>query len=216
MEVNLVSRPTDWVIIISLLGAFLLVWIRSFDSKRIALFFNFPWKASAGDFALEFNSDYLNYRADRFLLILAWLLSPLLILALRLPFDSDFLQFYSWADYLRVLILAGLFILFKLFMASAIGFVFQVQEELVQGQNLSLAYISWIAVWGAFLSLMVYFTVFSITSAYILWVIVAGGLLLSLFRAILFSFSLNLESSYIILYLCALEIIPLLYLFAFS
>lgn len=216
METEVVTRPTDWVIIISIIGAFLLLWIKSFDSKRLALFLVFPWQAAAGDFAAEFNSDHLNYRADRFLLIVAWLLSPLLILALRLPFGDNFLQFYSWADYSRVLLLSGLFILFKLFMASAIGFVFQSQEVLVQGQNLSLAYSAWLAVFGAFASLLVYFTDYAIVAAYILWVLVAVGLLFSLFRAILFSFSLKLESSYIILYICALEIIPLLYLFAFS
>lgn len=216
MEVEIAARPTDWVIITSLIGAVLLVWIRSFDTKRMALFIAFPWRPAASDFALEFNAEHLNHRADRFLLILAWLLSPLLILALRLPFDQKALLFYGWDDYIRVLLLAGLFILFKLFMASAIGFVFQVQEALLQGQNLSLAYFSWLAVFGGFASLLVYFGEIPEINAYILWLCVTLGLLLAFIRSILFTFSLKLELSYIILYLCALEIIPLVYLFLLS
>jgi len=216
VEVAITSRPTDWVIIVGLLSAILLVWIRSFDTKRMALFLAFPWQAGASDFALEFNSDHLNYRADRFLLIVAWLISPLLILALKLPFAEGALQFYSWADYLRVLVLAGFFIAFKLFMASIIGYVFQVQEALIQGQNLSLAYFSWLAILGAFSSFLVYFSDFPLVVAYALWLALAIGVFWALFRSIAFSFSLGLETSYIILYLCALEIIPLLYLFSLS
>ncbi len=193
-----------------------MVWIRSFDVKRMALFVSFPWQAAGGDFPLEFNADHLNHRADRFLLILAWLLSPLLILALRIPFGEEVLRYYSWADYLRVLLLAGMYILFKLFMASAIGFVFQVQEALVQGQNFSLAYFSWLGVMGAFASIFVYFSDYPLIGSYLLWAFVAIGLLWAFIRTILFSFSLQLETSYIILYLCALEIIPLGYLFLLS
>lgn len=210
------SRPTDWVIVISLISAVLLVWIRSFDTKRMALFLVFPWQAGAADFALEFNSDHLNYRADRFLLIVAWIISPLLILALRLPFVETDMQFYGWADYFRVLMLSGFFIVFKLFMASTIGFVFQVQEVLIQGQNLSLAYFSWLAIFGAFTSLAVYFMNLPLNVTYILWFLLGIGVLWVLFRSIAFSFSLGLETSYIILYLCTLEIIPLLYLFSLS
>lgn len=216
MEIAITSRPTDWVIIISLLSAVLLVWIRSFDTKRMAFFIAFPWQPSAADFALHFNSDHLNYRADRFLLIVGWILSPLLILALRLPFVETGLQFYGWADYFRVLLLSGFFIVFKLFMASIVGYVFQVQEALIQGQNISLAYFTWLSIFGAFASLAVYFSNLPFSVIYILWFSLSLGLLWVLLRSIAFSFSLGLVASYIILYLCALEIIPLLYLFFLS
>lgn len=214
MEILVNSRSTDWVIIISMLASTFLVlanFVNALRTKKLLLIF---FSAGGNDLAISFNQDKRSLSTDALLLISAVSALPLAIIATKLISGTSLSAFFlfGWAEYLRMVLLTTIFLVFKSFMASIIGWVFSFQEELIAAQNIFLAHFNWVALLTALLSLLVYFGPWPIFSAWLLIVVLVLGLLVAIFKTSVFTFRIGVPITYFILYLCALEIIPISYL----
>tara|TARA_R110001592_G_scaffold69489_1_gene213168 strand:+ start:28970 stop:29626 length:657 start_codon:yes stop_codon:yes gene_type:complete len=214
MEILVNGRSTDWVIIISILASTFLVlanFVNSLRTKQLLLIF---FSAGGNDLALSFNQDKRSLSTDALMLISAVSALPLAIIATKLLSGTSLSAFFlfGWAEYLRMVLLTTIFLVFKSFMASIIGWIFSFQEELIAAQNIFLAHFNWVALLTALLSLLVYFGPWPVFSAWLLIVVLVLGLLVAIFKTSVFTFRIGVPITYFILYLCALEIIPISYL----
>lgn len=199
---------------VSLAAGTLLVLARFFNDQRVPEFLRFPWQAQANDFALSFGAGKLALNADRIITLSAWLLFPILVIAFKIGYSSASLLQFDWASYFRILLLAGIYLVLKLLVASAIGYAFEREEALWKAQNISLAHFAWASIMGGALAFTTYFLPLGTYYFYLLSLpLIAVGLIF-LFRVLIFCRQQGFSLSYIILYLCALEIIPLIYLYS--
>lgn len=214
MGTELSQRASDWVLIVSLAAGAMLVLARFFNSQRAPDFVRFPWQAQADEFGVSFSAGKLALNADRILILGAWIIFPVLVLFLKMEGEASKILLYDWASYFRVLLLGGLYLILKLLVSSAVGYAFEREEELWQGQNLSLAHFSWASLFGG---LLAFVFLFLPSSSIYFYLLVLGLVLLSLlylFRILSLCRQQGFSLSYIFLYICALEIIPLVYLFS--
>jgi len=216
MGAALSDRLTDWMIIISLAAGVLMILARFVDQARVSALFRFPWQAQAEEFSLQFNSGKVNLNADRLLILAGCLLFPLLIIGLKVQGQMERLLLFDLATYARILLLAGLYLIFKLLLASAVGYAFEREEESMRTQNVALAHFTWIALIGGPLALVSYFLPLGVGPYYLVLLLVSLTAIVFLIRSVYYSLKAGISSGYIILYLCALEIIPLLFLYSLA
>lgn len=213
MGSELINRPTDWILIICIVAGTLLVLAHYFHPERVKSLLSFPWQNTGDEFSLSFNSGSNLLGVDRVLIIGAWMLFPVLIVALKMRGQPTAILNYDWASYFGILLLAGLYLVLKLLVASAVGYIFDRQEELLKGQNMALAYFCWISFTGGIVSFVFYFLSFLVWPYYLTLAIVLVLLILFVARSAQYTLKLGFHSSYIIVYICALEIIPLSFLY---
>ncbi|PTM05453.1 MAG: hypothetical protein DA405_03915 [Bacteroidetes bacterium] len=214
MEILVNGRSTDWVIIISILASTFLVLANFVNAPRTKQLLIILFSAGGNELALSFNQDKRSLRTDALMLISAVSALPLAIIATKLLSGTSLSAFFlfGWAEYFRMVLLTTVFLVVKSFLASIIGWVFNLQEELIAAQNIFLAHFNWVALSTALLSLLVYFGPWPVFSAWLLIVVLVLGLLVAIFKTSVFTFRIGIPSTYFILYLCALEIIPISYL----
>lgn len=213
MGAELSDRVTDWMIIISLAAGIFLILARFIDEVRVAELLRFPWRAQAEEFCTQFNSGKVTLNADRLLIFAAWLLFPLLIVALKIKGENDLLLHYDWASYARILLLAGVYLTFKMLLASAVGYAFEREEQSMLSQNVALAHFTWLAIIGGATALITFFLPLGKGLYFLVLIPVIIMAALFLMRTVYYSLRSGVSSGYIILYLCALEIIPLFFLY---
>jgi hypothetical protein len=214
MEIMVSHRNTDWVIIISLLASAFLVLANFVNSLRARKLLSIVISVGGDEIALSYNPGKRVFSVDLLLLLASVLSMPLAIIASKFILIDSVrpLLLFGWAEYLRMALLTVLLLVFKNLMASIIGWVFSLQEELIQAQSIFLAHFNWISILTALMSLLVYFGPWPLTSAWLLAIVLLLGLLIAIFKTSLYTFRIGLPFSYFILYLCALEIIPISYL----
>ena len=207
-------RSSDWVIIIGLLASVLLVLANLVNSLRVRQLLSLVTDVGGDETALSFHSDKRVFSADLMLLLASVVSMPLAIIATKFIFSDSLrpLLLFGWAEYLRMTLLIALLLVFKNLLASIIGWVFGLQEELIQAQNIFLAHFNWISILAAFISFLVYFSPWPLVSAWLLVIVLLIGLLIAIFKTTAYTFRIGLPFTYFILYLCALEIIPISYL----
>jgi hypothetical protein len=214
MEIMVSHRSSDWVIIIGLLASALLVLANLVNSLRVRQLLSLVTDVGGDETALSFHSDKRVFSADLMLLLASVASMPLAIIATKFIFSDRLrpLLLFGWAEYLRMTLLIALLLVFKNLLASIIGWVFSLQEELILAQNIFLAHFNWISILGALISFLVYFSPWPLVSAWLLVIVLLIGLLIAIFKTTAYTFRLGLPFTYFILYLCALEIIPISYL----
>tara|TARA_B100001115_G_C15844204_1_gene424414 strand:- start:2732 stop:3313 length:582 start_codon:yes stop_codon:yes gene_type:complete len=190
------------------------VLARYFNAVRVNQLLRFPWQSQADEFSLQFNTGKVGLNADRLLIISAWIFFPLLITALKMKGESAAILNYDWASYFRILLISGLYLILKLLVASAVGYAFEREEEILKGQNLALAHFTWLALVGGALAFVLYFLPLGSWQFYLLVLPLVLVGLIFLIRSVLYCLRIGFNTSYIILYLCALEIIPLFFLYS--
>lgn len=213
MEVVISDRSTDWVVIISLIASAFLVLANFVNSQRTRSLMKILFSIGGDELALSFNQDKPNTATDLLLLLASVTSMPLAIIATKVVFLENNLWVFGWAEYLRMMLLTVIFLVFKNLLASIIGWVFSLQEELIKAQNIFLAHFSWLSISAALLSLLVYFSPWPIGAAWLLILLFSLGLLTLILKTSSFTFRIGIPIPYFILYLCALEIIPISYLF---
>ncbi|HCQ17442.1 MAG TPA: hypothetical protein DIU20_14330 [Cryomorphaceae bacterium] len=108
--------------------------------------------------------------------------------------------------------ISGLYLILKLLVASAVGYAFEREEEILKGQNLALAHFTWLALVGGALAFVLYFLPLGSWQFYLLVLPLVLVGLIFLIRSVLYCLRIGFNTSYIILYLCALEIVPFSFL----
>jgi hypothetical protein len=214
MEIMVSHRSSDWVVIIGLLASAFLVLANLVNRPRVRQLLSLVISVGGDEAALSFQPGKRVFSADLLLLLASLASMPLAIIATKFVFSDNLrpLLLFGWAEYLRMALLTMLLLVFKNLMASIIGWVFSLQEELIQAQNIFLAHFNWISISAALISFLVYFSPWPLASAWLLVIVLLLGLLIAILKTTAYTFRLGLPFTYFILYLCALEIIPISYL----
>jgi len=213
MGEDLNSRASDWILIIIMAAGILLILARYFNAERIPKFFAFPWQAQADEFAMGFNAGKMALNADRILVLIAWIAFPVLITSLKMKGDSALILDYDWASYFRILLLGGLYLVLKLLVSSSVAYAFEREQEIGQAQNIAIAHFTWGSLVGAAMAFLFHYLPASQIYFFLILIPLLLLALLFLFRILTFCLRAGFSLSYIILYLCALEIIPLVFLY---
>ena len=204
---------TDWLLGILLLSVVLALAARLYNPERFRAFAGLPFHVKRPEMESAFNPAAGRGLFDVSLSVLSYLV---LSLAVYLwlhrngeapPLLNDAALFY------RVLLVLVVFFLLKNLAGLFIGWVFGRTEEIAHSQNTQLAHRSWLAL---ILLPLVILAVFN-AGNFIVWhwlllIFTLAGLSLSLYFSFRQLWQIGTYSYYKILYLCALEITPLLFL----
>lgn len=210
---ELIPRNADLLWPLLWASLLLLSLVRLFQAERLALFLRLPftargreWAGQFGPFGPHWLSDSLLTAAGFIPLVLA--LSWLMREVNQEPLSPDFPAFL-----LRAFLLLVGYVFFKALLSSLVGSIFEQGTELIQLQNQFGAYLAWggIALWLP-VTLSLYWPEWRATLNVFLLLLLLITLLLAILQSSVRLLQLRAKVGHIILYLCALEIIPLSYL----
>lgn len=214
MEQEVLTRQTDWIALVLIgIGALLLL-ARLRDASKVEILLKLPFYGSAKEWASGFN-PVLSKKLEDFLIGLAALLTiALSALLISRSIGAKTLVALDWVNFLRYTLVISLFLLFKTLIGALTGAIFEVQEALISAQNQYFAFSSWLILPLLPFCLLLTFT-FS-GAQWLAWLglaILILGLFYALYQSAKTIMRLPPNIGYNIFYLCALEIIPAIYLF---
>lgn len=210
---ELQQRNTDWILAILVLSFLAFVVARINAPERVREFVRLPWHVKSAEIASNFNPIQSKRLADFLLSFAALLISALTIYLLRQVWHSQPIKADGWHIVARIVLILAVFILFKSLLGALVGSVFQLTEPIAASQNRFFAYFSWLALpFFPLATVLTYQPIFNTVLAYALIVLAVLGIILALFRTAEIIMKLPPKIGYNILYLCALEIIPIMYL----
>lgn len=214
MEVlPLASRPTDWIVLLMLGVATLVVVARSYDAARVQDFLKLPFTLKSKEWAAAFNPIQTRRIPDFLLSLSALLVLSLAVFFLKQASTGDWQRLGNWILYLRIVFLISLFFLLKALVGTLVASVFDVTDLIARVQNQYFAFVSWLLVPIAPVVFLGIFSAFwPQVFGYTLIVTIALGFLYALFQSTLSLIQIPPSWTYNIFYLCSLEIIPLIYL----
>ena len=210
---EIATRSTDWVLLVLAFITITVVIAKVSETERTVYFLGLPFRVQSSEWAANFNPILSKKLSDALLglaAILTLALAALLITRFwrgEQTLASDFLPFLK-----MVFTLIGIF-LGKTLLGSFIAAVFDVQEQITAAQNINLAYLSWLLVPILPLVLATLFLNWQTAFfAQLLLVVVLVGLAIMMWHTARAIINVSPILSYNIFYLCALEIIPIIYL----
>lgn len=210
---ELQQRNTDWILVILVISflAFLIARINS--PERVREFFHLPWHVKSAELSSEFNPLQSRRLADFLMSLAALLVTAVTIYLLKQVFAGQSVKADGWHSLVRIIFVLGLFILFKSLLGTLMGAIFNLAEPIAVSQNRFFAYLAWLAIpFFPIAFLLNYQPQLAPVLAYATIALALLGLSLALFRTAQIIISLPPKIGYNILYLCALEIIPIMYL----
>lgn len=214
METEVLARQTDWIALVLMgIGAILLA-ARWRDATKTDILLKLPFYGSAQEWASDFN-PVLAKKLEDFLLGLAALLSiALAALLVSRTLGPKPLEAMDWVNFLRFTLVISLFLLFKTLVGALTGALFEVQEPIIKAQNQYFAFASWLILPLLPFCLLITFTFPG--ADWLAWLglaVLLLGLVYALYQSAKTILRLPPAIGYNIFYLCALEIIPAIYLF---
>lgn len=213
MVETMATRPTDIVLVVLMLVAFILLLARWRHPLRTEQLQKLLWHPKREEVSANFKPLQSGHFSDLLSAIAGSLIVSLSLVVLHsgsfhmaLPHLDVFLT-------LRIFLVFNAIVILKLALGSFVAWVFQHQETVQTGQNIFLAYLTWL-MWPLSVGLLLYsFLPFWPQLGYfILLVGLLLGLLLAVYRSFEIIILLPIPKAYLFFYLCALEIVPLLYL----
>lgn len=215
MEQLLSPRASDYVLLISLIS-FGLLWVgRWLAPEQSEQLWRLPWLSPNDDFLETLHADRV--RLMNFSQLLAALvMAPLGIMAFKFLAGFSEQAWTGWAEYARLFFIIALMYGLKSLLDSILGYVFSIQEELALVGLIFNQSLGKILLINSLLALACYF---GKTPDFLLWIVLSTlgiSLLFNLIASIRRALHLRAALPYIILYICALEITPLLYLIKLS
>jgi hypothetical protein len=215
MEFSLAPRATDWVVVTILASLVFLVAARLTDSERTVNLLKLPLSLTQNELAARFNPVGSGQWADLFLSI-SWLSFISLALAsaafqLKAP-EAIFTDYIG--KFFLIFFVIALFLILKNLLATFLAYIFELDQYLLVSENQFLAYLMWLITPALLSVLLIHFSPeFSTLISYVFIGLTSGGLLVAIFKSIGPILKASAVPSYIILYICALEISPTFYLF---
>lgn len=190
----------------------LLTTARWIAPQRVLVFLKLPFLSRAGQFASHFNPFEFKKGAD-FLLALAGLVGlSTAITVMRLE-GLALWPVVSWLSFFKVFFWLSAYLLFRNAVGALAGTLFSVEAEVRAVQNRFIAFFSWMGLLVLIPAmLMCLYPGWSQIYLNTGLVLMALGLTVTLIYTTLQVIRIPPNFGYNILYLCALEIIPLLYL----
>ena len=205
---------SDWILIILLVSVALVLAARLYNPERFAGFILLPFHVKRKEMELSFNPVVARGLFDVSLSVVSYLVLALAVFVWLHRVDGEGVpDFSNSAIYFRILLILVLFYLFKNLAGLSVGWVFDQTEEIAKSQNAQLSHRAWLAL--ALIPLLS-LSVFNLNHYDIWWwltsVLTLAGLIMSLYFSFLQLWRIGVSSYYKIIYLCALEITPLIFL----
>lgn len=204
---NIGIHHTDWLLILFVFSAFLVVLARLYHPKKFAFFLTLPFNSGVKEFEEEFNPNGVKDPFDVLLTLNSYVIFSA---GLFLVLEEDL---GNWIIFARILFILMLFFLVKNFIELFMGWLFRANEGVVAAHNTSLAYRSWAALWiFPLLVLNTYLPAVKEITGNLLLIFLLLAYLMPLLLSSLRLWNLVGGTYYKILYLCALELIPFFFL----
>lgn len=178
-----------------------------YHAKKFSFFLSLPFNSGLKDFEKEFNPYGGRDVFDMLMTLNSYLIFGL---SLFLIFNSNLAV---WSDFFRLIFVITLFFLIKNFFALFIGWLFDKNIEIAHSQNANLIYRSWFSIW---IFPVLIGTTFIPNFTWIGQKLLIGMIMIAYVTALIISIIRiwdAIEGKYYkIFYLCALEIMPLIFL----
>ena len=202
----------DWLLNIFMICVILIVAARFYNPRKFRQFALLPFQGSDTDRAKEFKPFSRNL-FDVILAIYSYIVVALMLTLIGVGFESGSPNLSEWSNFVRFFLVLIIFFLAKDLLELTVGWVFRITEQIAFSQTLNLAYRAWASIYLLPLSFLVVYIPNSYTVGW--WIIVillSGSYLVAIWQSTLILWKLPISAYYKILYLCALEIVPILFL----
>lgn len=207
------AHHSDWVLII--LTGVLLLWVLAyrFNSTYFRQFARLPIYVKATEWSAQFNPLQGRGGKDIILGLSGYVVFSLGLFLFTAFRDGYRPLTYAWPDFLRVLFLLGIILLFKALLSALLGYVFDCSQAIVKIQNQYFAFLSWssLPLFPVILVILLWPSQVE-WLYYILLVFLSCGALLAIGQILPATFRIPPSRTYNIFYLCTLEISPVFYL----
>lgn len=204
---------TDWLLILLFVAVGILMAARLYNAQRLKDFALLPFHSRRKDLEANFNPVPGKGFVDLSLSLNSTLVITLSCFLLLHPYQGHFPLLSDWTLFLLLLFAFMIFFLFKNFMGLIVGWIFNRSEEITASQNVNLAYRTWL---GILLLPVCILTVFVHQAYpvfyYILLILLSTGYFFAFQFSAIRIWEMEVLPYYKILYLCALEITPLIFL----
>jgi len=206
---EIAPHHTDWIFILLSVVAILVLIARAVDVNRFNTIIRLPLSNIGKGVSKNFNPLEINRLQDVFLGIAG---------SLSFSLTAYFLQHKAGENYMilgffRLFVLINSVFLFKIFISATAGWLFNKVHQISEIQNVGLAFLTCISIlFIPFLWLAFYAPFPPLAGRILLSVIGVVGVLVVLTFTGNVWWKMPVSTSYKILYLCTLEIAPLLVL----
>ncbi len=204
---------TDWLLGVLLLSFIMMIAVRLYNAKRLKDFAILPFHSRRRDLEESFNPVPGKGFVDLSLSLNSTLVITITCFLLLHPYRGKFPLLEDWTVFLMLLFALMIFFLFKNFMGLLVGWVFNKSDEIAAAQNINLAYRTWLGILLLPLCIVAVFfhQAYPVMYFMLLTVVGVGYFLAFQFSAIRI-WSMGVLPYYKLLYICALEITPLIFL----
>ena len=208
-------RHTDWLLILLLITAFLFVLARQANRARFAVFQKLPFHIKGKEVAQNYNPLLLSQGHDFLATTGAAiaLVSVIFWLNQNSPGQEAPALLFEPLRFLQIGVMVIAFLLVKSLFSALVGTVFDGQEYIIAAQNRSFAFLSWLSFPVIpILFVVLYVPYLSTAAFYSLYTLLIAGYIYATFQSFLLIWQMPGTVVYKVLYLCTLEIIPVLFL----
>ncbi len=204
---------TDWLLGVLLLSFVIMIAVRLYNFGRLKDFSILPFHSRRRDLEESFNPVPGKGFVDFSLSLNSTLVITIACFLLLHPYRGQFPLLADWTVFLMLLFALMIFFLFKNFMGLLVGWIFNKSDEIAAAQNINLAYRTWMGILLLPLcTVAVFFHQAYPVLYFVLLIAVSVGYILAFQFSAIRIWSMGVLPYYKLLYLCALEITPLIFL----
>lgn len=216
MEYTLIPiRHTDWLLILLLVAAFLLVLAQQANRARFAVFKTLPYHIKGKEIAQSYNPLLISQGHD--FLVTAGaaitMASAIFWLNQNSPHQQVPAILFEPLRFLQIAIMVIAFVLVKSLFSAFVATIFNGQDYMIAAQNRSFAFLSWLSLpLLPLLFLVLYLPHLATAVFYSLYALLILGYLYATMQSFLVIWQMRGTLVYKVLYLCTLELVPVLFL----
>jgi len=210
---TLPPRASDWLLLTLLGSLVFLALARYFQAQRFGVFLSMPWHSKGQDLAQSYNPTRIAFQHDFFAGLSATLTAVAAIYWLNIStFHAGVaVTVHAPLRYVQVALGTILFVLLKNLISAFVAFIFDSQNAVIAAQNQFFAYFSWVSlvVWPVLFTSL-YLPQQGRLLYYLLYGILILGFIYATIRSLPVIFRVSGLMVHKVLYLCTLEIVPIL------
>lgn len=210
---ELITHHTDWIFVLLLASVSMLLIAKFSAPKRFSVFLNLPIHTKKIEFIEEFKPFQGLRRFETLLSVNSYILLSMGLFVMQKAQGKEPIFFSNYLDFIRVLMFLTLFFLSKALINALLDWLYEHNGALAFATNVHLSYRIWMSF---FLLPLIVLVVFLPSASFVLSIVLGVFMLVSYIQSTIQS-NLNLwkiatPSYFKILYICALEMMPILFL----
>ncbi len=208
-----IAHYTDWILILFVCCALMLLVSKLAEEKRFYIFLTLPFHTKKMEVLSEFNPFNGIKRFETLLSLHSYLLISFGIFILSEHLGDSKPNYGYFESYVRICFFVSLFYLGKALINAFLEWIYDHPTQIALAGNLSLGYRIWSSI---FLLPLAFFCIFfNDGTLFFVWAIgifLAVSYILSVFQSNLILWQIPAPFYYKFFYICALEITPILFL----